>query len=256
MFLSGVSSSPGFFESEMRKRIIETMRNIFFGILVFVLLTSSLFAQEFVDASNWFYQTGTHDGSCYFAVNSKTGEVAYDAFLNGTTYKPTNLLPISNLSTLPYSNYQGMRYLTTTGNISFFDEYVVYYPFLYEGTWFHIVDKPVQVAVVTPNSTTYKIYSIPKITVNPSTFIQLLDNSGGGDPGTDPPDPPDPPPTDPPEVDADLEGVVTILLALLDVAKDNAALLRELNVLGQYLIGLLSFVSGVLLAFVFVFGLS
>jgi len=259
-------------------RIMETMRNIFLGILFFVFSTNFLFAQEFVDATDWFSQTGSHVGYCYFAVNSKTGEVAYDAFLNGTTYKPTNLLLISNLSTLPYSNYQGMRYFATTiGNISFFNENVVYYPFEFEGTWFHIVDKPVYVATVMPNSTSYKIYSIPAITVNPSAFIPLFGSSGGTDPGTDPPG------TDPPEVDIDLEGVITLLSAIhgqlgygverlnllteqlsgilmaLSVSSlqrnDELELLNSLHMEEQSLVCLLSFVGGMVLFAVFMSGL-
>ena len=57
------------------------------------------------------------------------------------------------------------------------------------------------------------------------------------------------------DIDTDLSSVVVLLSELLVEVERSRELSQELSVQNQYQVGLLSFVCGVLLCFVFVFGL-
>jgi len=56
-------------------------------------------------------------------------------------------------------------------------------------------------------------------------------------------------------IDADLGGVLMLLSALLVESERKRELLQDLSILGQYQLGLTAFLSGMVLCFVFVFGM-
>ena len=251
------------------------MRNLIFVILF--LSSSSLIGQEFVDATAWFEKYGTSPGEYYIGVHPTNGNLCY---LGGSIGKFTvgGNIALNSGNTLPhsYSAYRGMRVITLVsdpniGNICFLNVNSVHFPFQHDGTWFEIVFAPEYVGTqyVNANGLTYEIYSFPKMGFDASTFKYLYFNpdasctcggnctcgGSGGDGGWD---------------NFDFSELISYLKYFIEVFRDHAEfqvgfqkhllkLVQEdsdrQNALGQYQIGLLSFIGGIALAFVFIFGL-
>ena len=236
------------------------MKRILYLILILLLAVCPVYSQGYIDASGWLsndYESIYPDHISYvvFSLNpSSTGWYAYYFFHRGGLF-PFDNDPVILEMIAPPSEHAGSVMIDSDGVSTFV------FP---DGRAVLMIERGdrtyrTNVSLLTSMSgSDYQLYVLPRVAPTAESFVKLDLIEGpiiGGSPDLD---------------GSCCESLIALLQWLGELQQHNNTLLqwypvlqermellqREQSILLQYIVGFLSFLSGMILAMVFLFGLK